>query len=953
MAGRNGEDVLVSLLVAALLDKLTSPALREFGITWGVEDELGELSDVLESIHDMLDLLENAQRENKVIKRYLMKLRGEAYHMDNILDELAYEVIRERNQTSQSRRRKRVSDSLSFSLNSEQKLRQHEIAPLINQINEKLVEMEKKLEIHYLRSLEVKQVETIKKTDLRWKTSSLVDRDHILDRKKDVDAIRSKLLSSQHNNERRVSVVAIVGMGGLGKTTLSQLVYNHRDVQNHFQIRAWVCVSDNFDAERITKAILESAFMEPCELKELDPLQRELRKKLKGKKFLLVLDDVWSENHQHWEKLRVPFRDAKKGSRIIVTTRSKKTVSSIRDTIYTHNLEFLSDDDCWTLIKKCTFVDENSVASDLMAIGREIARKCKGLPLAANTLGGLLRSKLELQEWENILASDIWGLDKGNGLPDSLSLSYHYLPLHLKQCFVYSSLFPKDYVYDKECLVELWIAEGFVCSKENEALEDTGDQYFNDLLQRSFFQCASKEDPQHSEKFVMHELMHDLAESISGEICCRIESSAKSYSISKNTRHVALLDSYRRDSLNVKYYDSKSVSTLMVLKYGVMNHILNDLLENFRCLRVLDLRKTFIETLPDSIGNLKYLQYINLPYGLNSLPRGVGRLCCLKTLLPCFPVAASNGAGLRELKNLKLLEGSLCISGLHNVSDAIEATEDTLRNMSKLDWLVLEFDGQSDSSIDAEVLEALQPHMDLQLLHMYGYYGENFPNWMLNGFGCYNKLVSVCLFDCLQCHSLPALGELPSLKSMVLDHMPLLEEWPGAESGEFLCLEMLKIFDCKKLKELSPALGLISKLKFLMIYLCPSLMSLPEGLLNLTSLKSLNITHCSNTLTHLLDESLPPNLTHLKINYGVSESLPRALRNLSYLEKLKIYKQLDLTSSPNVEELKLLESLDGRHAYIPARYFSELPTNLRCLIVDYVDCTHHLPLHSQVQMAGG
>ncbi|XP_022748034.1 putative disease resistance RPP13-like protein 1 [Durio zibethinus] len=290
-----------------------------------------------------------------------------------------------------------------------------------------------------------------------------------------------------------------------GLTTLAQLIYNDKRVEEWFELKAWVCVSEEFYALRVTKIILEEITSTVDVSKNLNQLQLQLKEKLLGKNFLFVLDDVWHRRYVDWEELKSSFTYGAKKSKIIITTRDEN-VASIMRSVPTYHPSILSDDDCWRLFAKLAFVNTSpTVHPQLKVIGEAIVKRCKGLPLAAKALGGLLRCELDADEWNKILKSNLW--DITDDILPLLRLSYYYLPSHLKCCFAYCPLFPKDYEFKKEELIQLWMAEGLLqFSKENGNAEERGDEYFKDLVLRSFFQQSRG----NKVCFVMHDLISDF-----------------------------------------------------------------------------------------------------------------------------------------------------------------------------------------------------------------------------------------------------------------------------------------------------------------------------------------------------------------------------------------------------------------------------------------------------------
>ncbi|CAL9002858.1 unnamed protein product [Prunus brigantina] len=278
----------------------------------------------------------------------------------------------------------------------------------------------------------------------------------------------------------------------------------------------------------------------------------------------------------------------------------------------------------------------------LEVIGRQIIRKCKGLPLAAKSLGGLLSSESNVEEWENILKNDIWQLsDKDSNILPALWLSYHYLPRHLKRCFAYCSIFPKDYVFTKSNLVFLWMAEGLLQSKNKKTMEEVGEDYFDDLLSRSFFQHSQGEFD-HQPVFTMHDLINDLAKFVCGDFCVRLEDN-DSLDIQCKTRHFSYMKTYGDGFEKFEaLYEAKNLRTFLplslrcpfVAQFHMSDKILHDLIPTLQCLRVLNLSGYNIRNLPNSISNLKHLKHLDLSYTLiGKLPDTTCTLYNLQTLL--------------------------------------------------------------------------------------------------------------------------------------------------------------------------------------------------------------------------------------------------------------------------------------------------------------------------------
>ncbi|KAL7162024.1 hypothetical protein ACSBR2_042488 [Camellia fascicularis] len=584
-------------------------------------------------------------------------------------------------------------------------------------------------------------------------------------------------------------------MGGVGKTTLAEFLYNDGRVDDHFEMKAWVCVSDEFDVVRVTRTILEAVIPQGSDTmdlskKDLNQLQVKLKECLSGKKFLIVLDDVWNESYDNWDSLRNPFGYGEHGSRVIVTTRNE-SISSIMQTVPIHRLQQLSDEDCWKLFAKHAFEKGDCGAHpNPERIGKQIVKKCKGLPLAAKTLAGLLRSKRDVENWNNILKSGIWDLpkEKSNILP-ALKLSSHYLPSHLKRCFAYCSIFPKDYEFQMEGLVLMWMAEGFVEQpRSNKTKEEVGYECFYELQSRSFFQRSNAK----KYCFVMHDLVNDLAQAVFGDFCYMMEDN-NTHHISERVHHFSCVrgkfDGFEKYKL---INDAKFLRTFLALnpagysywRFG--NHswlskkVLDDILPKLTSLRILSLPCYKIMELPHSIGNLLHLRYLDLSYiEIKQLPESVCTMYNLETLLLnycrqlttlsvnlqqliqlrhlditgtnlqempmqmsqlkglqlliAFVVGKSKGLGIEELKEFRHLQRSLSISSLQNVTNGMDAMEAKLEEKMYLKTLVLEWSSSTnDSQNERDVLDKLKPHTNLTGLEIKNFGGTRFPDWRVS-----------------------------------------------------------------------------------------------------------------------------------------------------------------------------------------------------------------------------
>lgn len=581
----------------------------------------------------------------------------------------------------------------------------------------------------------------------RHLTTSLVDASTIHGRGNEKEEIVQLLLPRDANgSDNGISVLVITGLGGVGKTTVAQLVCNDPRVGQFFDLMAWVCVPMNFDVEKLTRSILTSFTKKKWDPIGLDNLQRRLMEEVKGKRFLLVLDDVWSDREDPWSKLRLPLNYARSGV-VLVTTRNN-TVAKLMGTMPSYPLSILPFDNCWSLFKQIVFEHQDlEKYANLLEIGEKIVRKCGGSPLAIKALGNALRiangeDEPDEEVWLDVLNSELWEITEGEMevLP-ALKLSYDQMPSDLKQCFLIFSLFPKDFTFIRENIVKLWISLGYIQLDGKKLAEDVGGSYFDNLVQRSMIQKNYYN--QRVDGFFMHDLIHDLAQFMAGKDFSRKEFE-KLEDLPFEVRFLSIVVNNLPERINLdllcqprKLRILQIVSAMKKFNNDISIEMPDKLFKNLKHLRALDFSHTNIQSLPDSIGNLKQLRYLNLmKTNIRKLPESICLLYYLQTLelrecplqelpagISCLlnlrhlnflqkDVCIRHGIGklrnlitlpmfhigwgdlhchIAELKDLVNLHGELHILGLHNVM-SIESVKEahlpTKRHLEilKLDW---------------------------------------------------------------------------------------------------------------------------------------------------------------------------------------------------------------------------------------------------------------------------
>ncbi|GKV02220.1 hypothetical protein SLEP1_g14679 [Rubroshorea leprosula] len=915
------QDALKNVISFAA-DKAFSFAVEQICLAWGFKQELANLEDSLLTIQDVLQDAEEKQESDPAVRRWLQKLRDVAYDAVDVLDECAYKLLQLKVET-QGRLTKQVcmffsgTNSIMFRL---------KMAKKIKKINESLVKVKGDAVFPLLTRNKRAQFGRFRPDTDSYIESKVEGRD------KEVLEIVNLLtaLRGQHP----ISVISLIGMAGIGKTTLAKLLCKEIEKKNIFDVVAWVCVSDDFDERKILKGVLEYLDQNAGGIDNIDVLLKRLEEKLEKKTFLLVLDDVWNEDSNTWANFvnRVLKIMKTSGNSIFVTTRNERVASSLAKflPLHEHHVQKLPEDDCWLIIKEKVFGSATSSISDqhLEAIGRDIAKNCGGLPLIASVLGGTMRVVRGVDEWLSIKESNVWNSEDGNQVLRILKLSFDHLPSHLKKCFSYCSIFPKDFDIKKDDLVQLWMAQGFLYPSSEETMEDIGNKYFNDLLSNSLFQDVERDKYGNIQTCKIHDVVHDLAVFVSKNETLIL----KNGSIGENSciRHLRVLSGAPVDPTILRGVAPKLHSLFSEVDFC-------NLSLDLKSIRSLSLKAADVDQLPASLGKLKHLRYLDVSgTKIKALPKSFTRLKFY--LDKSNPASSSHGGG--ELITLFPALKELRICEMDNLEEWAEIEEMVV--FPRLEILQIEFCSRLKTwSMAGELSGGVPwtPH-PLKLLKMGPFYSEleEFPG-LTSIHPLHTSLETLQLYGWDKVKSLPhQLQHLTTLKELELWNFNGLEALQEG-LGNLSSLASLRIENCNKLKSIPENIGELRSLTVLEIINCKELRSFPEECLGrLTHLKELRVgpfwseleefpgfasvghLHTSLEILEIRGwdklKSLPQQLQYLTtlrelwlLSFGSLEALPEWFQNLSSLQDLRIRYCPNLMHLPSVEAMRHLSNL--------------------------------------------
>uniref|UniRef100_A0A8I6WZG2 AAA+ ATPase domain-containing protein n=1 Tax=Hordeum vulgare subsp. vulgare TaxID=112509 RepID=A0A8I6WZG2_HORVV len=776
-------------------------------------------------------------------------------------------------------------------------------------------------------------------------------------------------ITKGQDRDKSLTVLPVVGPGGIGKTTLMQHIYHNQQVQNHFPVKFWICVSLNFNLEKVLEQIETSTPKVENERKG-STTEELIEQRLKSKRFLLVLDDIWQlSNEDDWGKLLLILdKSQEKGSMILVTTRFQAIAEKVKTTGQSIKLNGLEPEEFRKLFLAFIFGDEQYPKDKhfLFETGDKIMEKLKGSPLAAKTVGRLLSKDISLGHWKRVLKSKGWEKQTGdNEIMPALKLSYDFLPFHLQQCFAYSGLFPEDYLFKSHELISLWIGLDILMpSGQNQTFEDIGLSNLSDLVIHGFFR---EEKTEHGLHYVMHDLLHDLSLKVASHDCLSLRlPSVGSVEIQSTTRHLSISTNGPVSCKQLKSgleelktrFKVEHLQTLMIFGkigkgiakifgkfFGEANtlHVLHlpnmfcpveSMLHNFSGLvhlrylslgtkekwmhiplriskfyhlRILDLQLwDGRRDLPEDMSNLAKLCHFYVPADgqLHSDIYNVGKLKLLEELKAFQVNKKSEGFEPKQLEHLSKLR-ELGIYNLEKIHTEEEAAQAKLIERKHLRRLTLEWDRERSSvepSVEAVVLERLQPHGDLQVLCIRGHGGPSCPTWLGDEFAL-EALQSLYLYG-VSWEVFTFLGKAWDLRELIFENIAKLKEFIIEKS--FCMLTELKLIGLGSFEkwvypaEKESSLGgdllpsdtdMFPLLQVLIIRNCPKVLGLPFS-------------------NHIVSPNWFPKLQELKIEncseflLVIPMSWIGSLRHVS-IRRVKLLDEFEYSKSSDGVELSI------------------------------------------------
>lgn len=629
---------MAEIVVCSLIDKLISLSTEEVNLLRDVRGKVLEIKSELVFIRAFLkDADRRAEGEGEInegVKAWVEDLREVAFKMEDVVDEYLRHMTLQR-----PNRHQFISFLTKIACFVPKLIPQHHIAVEIRKIGVTVGSIKARSDRYGFTSLPHTSTGTARKRHDPRKASLFLKETEVIGLESQIQELIDVLESP--SLEQVVS--SVVGMGGLGKTTLVKQVYDR--VKGRFDCHAWIAVSEPYKLEDLLRNLIkkfsgghvEFVTQNAIETMDEDELTNQLRGYLSEKRYLVVLDDVW--NKEFWKDIELALPKNQNGARILITTRNKAVADQCRtskEDIF-HEMKRLRPDKAKELFcKKCfQFEYGGCCPPELKNLSAEIVSRCQELPLAIVAVAGILSAKEKsVYQWQKFLESLSSQMMNHSDIERILLLSYNDLPYNLKCCCLYFGMFPKGYSIRCGRLIRQWIAEGFVKPEGGKALEDVAKEYLAELVARSLIEILEEDDEGKTKTCRIHDLLHDVIFKKMGDLSfCNVLAGDNQLSAFKpSTRRLSIIGSSNNilstpDVSRVRWFSTFNQDE-------VLNSTLRKFTAKFKLLKVLDFEDNQrLDHLPENIGNLFHLQYLSVRgTRVKLLPKSVEKLINLETL---------------------------------------------------------------------------------------------------------------------------------------------------------------------------------------------------------------------------------------------------------------------------------------------------------------------------------